>query len=70
MRRHIYEAGISRNGGGAKVTALAANHAMPENEQALHYVIEKDGKKLFYGCDGGWFRDITWASFAIRFWIV
>ena len=47
---------------GANVTAYAANHHVPDDEQALHYVVEKDGKKLFYGCDGGWFRVETWSA--------
>ena len=47
---------------GVKVTAYAANHHVPDDEQALHYVVEKDGKKLFYGCDGGWFRVETWSA--------
>ena len=48
--------------GGMKVTALPANHLVaprPE-EQPLHYIFEKDGKALFYGCDGGWFQAKTW----------
>lgn len=32
------------------VTALKANHI----EGAVHYSIEKNGKKIFYGCDGAW----------------
>ena len=35
---------------GFKITALAANH----NKGAVHYSIEKDDKKIFYGCDGAW----------------
>ena len=46
--------------GGATVTALPANHLTTGNEQPLHYVFEKDGKSLFYGCDGGWFMARTW----------
>ena len=46
--------------GGVTVTALAANHITAGNEQPLHYVFEKDGKSLFYGCDGGWFVAQTW----------
>ena len=46
--------------GGVTVTALAANHITAGNEQPLHYVFEKNGKSLFYGCDGGWFMAQTW----------
>ncbi len=46
--------------GGVTVTALPANHLTTGNEQPLHYVFEKDGKSLFYGCDGGWFMARTW----------
>jgi phosphoribosyl 1,2-cyclic phosphate phosphodiesterase len=46
--------------GDCEVTALPANHEMAGKEQALHYIIEKEGKTLFYGCDGGWFFGRTW----------
>ena len=46
--------------GGVTVTALPANHLTKGNEQPLHYIFEKDGKKLFFGCDGGWFTALTW----------
>lgn len=47
--------------GGAKITALAANHIVEGSpEQPLHYIFEKDRKSLFYGCDGGWFVARTW----------
>ena len=46
---------------GMTVTALPANHlAGGPQQQPLHYLFEKDGKTLFYGCDGGWFRADTW----------
>ncbi len=46
----------------ARVTALAANHIVSGDEQPLHYIIERNGKKLFYGCDGGWFLGQTWSQ--------
>ena len=46
--------------GGVTVTALPANHLTKGNEQPLHYIFEKDGKSLFFGCDGGWFTALTW----------
>lgn len=38
--------------GGYTVTALPANHATAENPYCL--VIESEGKRIFYGCDGAW----------------
>ena len=45
---------------GMTVTALPANHVAGPKEQPTHYIFEKDGQVLFYGCDGGWFRCETW----------
>ena len=45
---------------GANITALPANHMTKGEEQPLHYIIEKDGKSVMYGCDGGWFMAQTW----------
>ena len=45
---------------GMTVTALPSNHLAGEGEQTLHYVFEKDGKKLFYGLDGAWLRSEEW----------
>ena len=43
------------------VTAVPANHKVSSsNEQCVHYIIERDGKRLFYGCDGGWLLYETW----------
>ncbi len=42
---------------GMHVVALPANHA---GVHALHYVFEKDGKRLFYGLDGAWFTPLEW----------
>ena len=41
------------------VTALEAQHASPE-EDALNYVLEKDGRGLLIGNDTGWWPDRTW----------
>ncbi len=48
---------------GYTVTALPANHlvgSFTTAEKPLHYVVEKDGKKIYYGCDGGWYTAIEW----------
>ena len=42
---------------GMHVVALPANHA---GVHALHYVFEKDGKRLYYGLDGAWFTPREW----------
>lgn len=57
---HPLEVGDTIETNDAKVTALAANHIVSDDEQPLHYIIEKDGKKLFYGCDGKEFLEKTW----------
>ena len=38
-----------------RVTAVAGNHStgIPE-EQPVHYIIERDGKTVYYGLDGAW----------------
>jgi len=49
--------------GGVKVTALPANHLVGGftcAEKPLHYIFEKDGKRFYYGCDGGWYTAIEW----------
>ncbi|AEI42903.1 MBL fold metallo-hydrolase [Paenibacillus mucilaginosus] len=45
--------------GDAVVTPLPADH--DRMETCLLYVIEKQGKKLLYGHDSGWFPEATWA---------
>ncbi len=42
---------------GMHVMALPANHA---GGKALHYIFEKDGKRIFYGLDGGWMSASEW----------
>lgn len=42
----------------AEVTPLLADH--DPNETCLLYFIEKDGKRILYGHDTGWFPDETW----------
>ena len=48
-------------------TPLAANHRVEETpETPLHYLIEKNGRRLFYGCDGGWLLTDTFAALVGR----
>ncbi|MBE1445902.1 MBL fold metallo-hydrolase [Paenibacillus sp. OAS669] len=44
--------------GDARVTPLLADH--DRMETCLLYVVEKQGKKLLYGHDSGWFPELTW----------
>ena len=53
---HPMEVGSTYQVGPFTVTALGANHC----PGSLHYSIEKDGKKLFYGCDGAWLLHDTY----------
>ena len=47
--------GIPAQAAGFTVTPMPSNHyADRENETTLHYLIEKDGKRLLYATDGGW----------------
>ena len=39
------------------VTGMPANHNQKFYPQ--HFIFENNGKKLFYGCDGGWFINAT-----------
>ena len=46
---------------GFTVTPMPANHATGrENETALHYLLEKDGKTLLYATDGGWLMNMEY----------
>ena len=46
---------------GMTVTALPANHMVDNGkQQPVHFIFEKDGKKLYYATDGGWFRAEAW----------
>lgn len=49
-------------GQGYRVTALRANHWIPAHpqEQPFHYVIEREGSRIFWGADGGWLLAETW----------
>ena len=40
------------------ITGMPANHEPNVNPQ--HLIIETEGKKLFYGCDGGWLLNPTY----------
>lgn len=43
---------------GFSVTSLIANHDPMASPQ--HFLLEKDDKKIFYGCDGAWFLTGTY----------
>jgi len=46
-----------------RLTSVLSTH-MVENsrEFCLHYILERNGKTLFYGNDGGWFGAATWSE--------
>lgn len=50
--------------GGARVTALLAEHMHGSGETPLLYVLEKGGKTLLYGNDTGFFPQETWEAIA------
>ncbi len=49
------QAGVPVQAAGFHVIPMPSNHyADRENETTLHYLMEKDGKRLLYATDGGW----------------
>ena len=49
------QTGVPVEAAGFAVTPMPSNHyADRENETTLHYLIEKEGKRLLYATDGGW----------------
>ncbi len=47
--------------GGYKVSSLRANHSTDDpDEDTRLYLIEQDGRILFYGCDSAWIPTISW----------
>ncbi len=47
--------GVSVQAAGFTLLPMPSNHYSDlENEITLHYLIEKDGKRLLYATDGGW----------------
>jgi len=47
---------------GFLLRALHADHDRTGNESPMIYQFERNGKKLLYACDTGWFPDETWAE--------
>ena len=45
---------------GYAVTPLRANHFATPGEIARTYLVERDGRILFYGCDSAWLPTETW----------
>lgn len=45
--------------GGMTVTACPARH--DPNQKPLVFILEKDGKRMFYGHDSGYYLEETWA---------
>lgn len=44
------------------IVPMPANHSITptSTEQPVHYVIHKEGRTLFWGCDGAWMLNATW----------
>ena len=44
------------------LVAMPANHSVSptSDEQPVHYVIYREGRTLFWGCDGAWMLNATW----------
>ena len=53
--------GLDYEIGGYKVTSLRSNHATddPEEDTRL-YLVEQDGRILYYGCDSAWIPTVSW----------
>lgn len=49
---------------GYRLTALRANHVVGDHpaEQPLHYIIEKDGQRVYWGTDGAWIAPDAWEA--------
>ena len=56
--------------GSLYVTGMPANHDAKVYPQ--HFIFERDGKKFFYGCDGGWFINATFLFLKnqMQFWLL
>ena len=47
--------------GDYKVTSLRSNHATEDpDEDTRLYLIEQDGRILYYGCDSAWIPTVSW----------
>ncbi len=54
---HPLRAGQAVSIADCSVIPLSANHLVENSaEQPLHYLLEYQGKRMFYGCDGAWLR--------------
>jgi phosphoribosyl 1,2-cyclic phosphate phosphodiesterase len=56
---HEVHSGMQFAAGDYQVTALSAQHASPE-EDALNYILQKDGRTILIGNDTGWWPETTW----------
>ena len=44
-----------------RLTAVLSTHDVEDTDEfCLHYILERDGKTVFYGPDGAWFGGGTW----------
>ncbi|MBQ9079904.1 MAG: hypothetical protein IJY27_02420 [Clostridia bacterium] len=58
---HPVTPGQKFTAGGYKILPLHSNHATTDKDEiTLNYIISKNGQKMFYGLDTGWFRTESW----------
>lgn len=58
VRLQLVEAGRPFTAGAARVTPLTADHLLDKG--AFTYLIEHQGRTIFYGLDSGWYPEATW----------
>ena len=50
-----------------RLTAILSTHDVEDtDEHCLHFILERDGKTVFYGPDGAWFCARTWSRISGR----
>lgn len=61
LHSHVLVPYVPMHIGDYTVSALQANHGTDiPDEIPLHFIIEKDNKRIFYGCDGAWLLRKAW----------
>lgn len=47
--------------GDYRITSLRSNHATPDKDEITRlYLVEKQGRILYYGCDSAWIPTVSW----------
>ena len=51
-----------------RLTAILSTHDVEDtDEDCVHYILERDGKTVFYGCDGAWFGGGSWYEMELHY---